>query len=45
LTVSDITGPGGESLREEIEFLLAVARFSTGPLPAEFAAQYPAEVA
>jgi hypothetical protein len=45
LTVSDITGPGGKSLREEIEFLLKVARFYSGPLPAEFAAHHPAEVA
>jgi hypothetical protein len=40
----DITGPGGKSLREEIEFLLTVARFHVGPLPAEFAANHPAEV-
>ena len=44
-TVCDITGPGGKSLREEIEFLLEVARFHAGPLPAEFAANHLAEVA
>jgi hypothetical protein len=44
-TVSDITSPGGKNLQEEIEFLLNVARFHAGPLPAEFAANYPAEVA
>jgi hypothetical protein len=44
-TVSDITSPGGKSLQEEIEFLLNVARFHAGPLPAEFAANHPAEVA
>ncbi len=44
-TVSDITSPGGENLQDEIEFLLNVARFHAGPLPAEFAANYPAEVA
>jgi hypothetical protein len=44
-TVSDITSPGGKNLQEEIEFLLNVARFYAGPLPAEFVANYPAEVA
>jgi hypothetical protein len=44
-TVSDITSPGGENLREEIEFLLNVARFHASPLPAEFAANHRAEVA
>lgn len=44
-TVCDITGPGGNSLREEIEFLLTVARVHAGPLPTEFAATHPAEVA
>ncbi|MEO7193943.1 MAG: MAB_1171c family putative transporter [Pseudonocardiaceae bacterium] len=43
-TVSDITSPGGENLREELEFLLTVARFHSGPLPAEFAAHHPMEV-
>lgn len=43
--VCDITTPGGASLREEIEFLLTVARFHAGPLPTEFAAHYPQEVA
>lgn len=38
--VCDITTPGGESLREEIEFLLTVARFHAGTLPTEFAAHY-----
>ncbi|MGH3719072.1 MAG: DUF6545 domain-containing protein [Pseudonocardiaceae bacterium] len=47
-TVCDITSPGGTNLREEIEFLLTVARFHAGPLAAEFvefAAHHPAEVA
>ncbi|MGH3722372.1 MAG: MAB_1171c family putative transporter [Pseudonocardiaceae bacterium] len=44
-TVPDITSPGGKNLREEIEYLLTVARFHAGPLPAEFAAHHPAEVA
>lgn len=42
-TVSDIASPGGNSLREEIEFLLKVARFHAGPLPVEFAANHLAE--
>jgi hypothetical protein len=44
-TVCDITSPGGKNLQEEIEFLLSVARFHAGPLPAEFTANHPAEVA
>ncbi|MGH3832382.1 MAG: DUF6545 domain-containing protein [Pseudonocardiaceae bacterium] len=44
-TVSDITSPGRENLREEIEFLRTVARFHAGPLPAEFAAHHHTEVA
>jgi hypothetical protein len=44
-TVSDITGPGGKSLCEEIEFLFTVARFHASPLPTEFATNHPAEAA
>ncbi|MGH3846337.1 MAG: MAB_1171c family putative transporter [Pseudonocardiaceae bacterium] len=44
-TVSDITSPGGTNLQDEIGFLLNVARFHSGPLPAEFAANHLAEVA
>jgi hypothetical protein len=44
LTVCDISSPGGNTLREEIEFLLGVARFYAGPLPAEFATHHAAEV-
>jgi hypothetical protein len=43
-TVCDITSPGGNTLQEEIEFLLSVARFYAGPLPAEFATHHAAEV-
>jgi hypothetical protein len=43
-TVCDIRSPGGNTLREEIEFLLSVARFYAGPLPAEFATHHAAEV-
>lgn len=43
-TVCDISSSGGNTLREEIEFLLSVARFYTGPLPAEFATHHAAEV-
>jgi hypothetical protein len=43
-TVCDISSPGGNTLREEIEFLLSVARFYAGPLPAEFATHHAAEV-
>jgi hypothetical protein len=43
-TVSDITGPGGSSLHEEIEFLVRVAHFHATTLPAEFIARHPAEV-
>jgi hypothetical protein len=43
-TVCDIRNPGGNTLREEIEFLLSVARFYAGPLPAEFATHHAAEV-
>jgi hypothetical protein len=31
-------------MREEIEFLLNVARFHASPLPAEFFANHPVEV-
>ncbi|MGH3846003.1 MAG: hypothetical protein ACRDS0_31970, partial [Pseudonocardiaceae bacterium] len=43
-TVCEISSPGGNTLREEIEFLLGVARFYAGPLPAQFATHYAAEV-
>jgi hypothetical protein len=43
-TVCEISSPGGNTLREEIEFLLSVARFYAGPLPAEFAIRHAAEV-
>lgn len=44
LAVCEISSPGGDTLREEIEFLLSVARFYAGPLPAEFATHHAAEV-
>lgn len=43
-TVSDVTSPVRKNLREEIGLLLDVARFHAGPLPAEFAANHPAEL-
>ncbi len=43
-TVCEISSPGGNTLREEIEFLLGVARFHAGPLPTEFATHHAAEV-
>ncbi|MGH3605882.1 MAG: MAB_1171c family putative transporter [Pseudonocardiaceae bacterium] len=43
-TVCEISSPGGNTLREEIKFLLSVARFYAGPLPAEFATHHAAEV-
>jgi Family of unknown function (DUF6545) len=43
-TVCEISSPGGNTLREEIEFLLSVARYYAGPLPAEFATHHTAEV-
>lgn len=43
-TVCEINSPGGNTLREEIEFLLSVARFYAGPLPTEFATHHAAEV-
>jgi hypothetical protein len=43
-TVCQISSPGGNTLREETEFLLSVARFYAGPLPAEFATHHAAEV-
>ena len=43
-TVCEISSPGGNTLREEIEFLLSVARFYAGPLPAQFATHHAAEV-
>ncbi|MGH3846818.1 MAG: MAB_1171c family putative transporter [Pseudonocardiaceae bacterium] len=43
-TVCEISSPGGNTLREEIEFLLSVACFYAGPLPAQFATHHAAEV-